>query len=234
MSELSRLVDALLGALVEFDPGSWSGADCAVLAERLARASKACDTASCACGRSGVRMRQGARAARRLPRTRERIDSIRGADRAGRGAGGARRSGDERRLVRRRGVAGAGRCDRLCARARARAAGARSIEELGSGEGCGAQASARGDRTRTAARPPSRRAVRADMEDGTWQHRVPGRVTARSRRAVRRHARCRDRPVLARGTRRRPTSDAGVACGARVSRGWSAGRVPGKGPPPTS
>ncbi len=46
MSELSRLVDALLGALVEFDPGSWSGADCAVLAERLARASKACDTAS--------------------------------------------------------------------------------------------------------------------------------------------------------------------------------------------
>ena len=46
VSELSRLVDALLGALVEFDPGSWSGADCAVLAERLARASKACDTAS--------------------------------------------------------------------------------------------------------------------------------------------------------------------------------------------
>lgn len=46
MGELSRLVDELLRALVAFDPSAWSGAACAALAERLARAGKACETAS--------------------------------------------------------------------------------------------------------------------------------------------------------------------------------------------
>ncbi len=41
-----RLLDELLSALVAFDPLLWSGADCATLAEQLARASKACETAS--------------------------------------------------------------------------------------------------------------------------------------------------------------------------------------------
>jgi hypothetical protein len=43
---LTRLVDELLRALVAFDPSSWSGPECTALAEQLARASKACETAS--------------------------------------------------------------------------------------------------------------------------------------------------------------------------------------------
>ncbi len=46
MSALTRLVDELLRELIAFDPLLWSGSDCAVLAERLARAGKACETAS--------------------------------------------------------------------------------------------------------------------------------------------------------------------------------------------
>ncbi len=46
VSSLTALVDELLRVLVAFDPSLWSGADCAALAERLARAGKACETAS--------------------------------------------------------------------------------------------------------------------------------------------------------------------------------------------
>jgi hypothetical protein len=61
VSRLSRLVDALCEALASFDPALWSGEDCAVLAARLARTAKACETASARsaaraaeCGRVGA------------------------------------------------------------------------------------------------------------------------------------------------------------------------------------
>jgi hypothetical protein len=43
---LGRLVDELCDALASFDPAFYSGEDCAVLAARLARGAKACETAS--------------------------------------------------------------------------------------------------------------------------------------------------------------------------------------------
>ena len=46
MSSLGRLVDALCESLASFDPALYAGEDCALLAERLARAAKACETAS--------------------------------------------------------------------------------------------------------------------------------------------------------------------------------------------
>src|SRR6266513_5254511 len=55
---LGRLVDEFCNALGSFDPALYAGEDCALLAERLARAAKACETASAraaaraaACGR---------------------------------------------------------------------------------------------------------------------------------------------------------------------------------------
>lgn len=46
MPGIRQLADALCGALAAFEPGRYSGSDCADLAERLARAAKVCDTAS--------------------------------------------------------------------------------------------------------------------------------------------------------------------------------------------
>ncbi|MEX1009092.1 MAG: hypothetical protein WD271_14780, partial [Acidimicrobiia bacterium] len=46
MPGIRQLADALCGALAAFEPGRYSGQDCAALAERLARAAKVCDTAS--------------------------------------------------------------------------------------------------------------------------------------------------------------------------------------------
>jgi hypothetical protein len=43
---LGRLVDELCDELASFDPALYSGGDCAVLAARLARGAKACETAS--------------------------------------------------------------------------------------------------------------------------------------------------------------------------------------------
>ena len=54
--ELHGLIGALCDALVDFDPASFTGADCKVLAESLGRAANACEmagahaTAGTACG----------------------------------------------------------------------------------------------------------------------------------------------------------------------------------------
>jgi hypothetical protein len=52
---LGELVDAWCGALVSFDPALYAGEECAVLAARLGRAAKACETAS---ARAAVRPRR--------------------------------------------------------------------------------------------------------------------------------------------------------------------------------
>jgi hypothetical protein len=46
VSGIVQLVDELRDALVAFEPALWSGADCADLAEHLARGAKACEAAS--------------------------------------------------------------------------------------------------------------------------------------------------------------------------------------------
>ena len=45
MSEVRQLAERLCGVLIEFEPGRYSGADCARLAEVLVRTAKACETA---------------------------------------------------------------------------------------------------------------------------------------------------------------------------------------------
>ena len=46
MPGIGQLVDDLCAALVAFEPALWSGAECADLAERLARGAKSCEAAS--------------------------------------------------------------------------------------------------------------------------------------------------------------------------------------------
>jgi hypothetical protein len=45
VSEVRQLAEGLCGVLVEFEPGRYSGGDCAALAEVLVRTAKACETA---------------------------------------------------------------------------------------------------------------------------------------------------------------------------------------------
>ncbi|MEX1007586.1 MAG: hypothetical protein WD271_07040, partial [Acidimicrobiia bacterium] len=46
MSEVRQLAERLSGSLAAFEPGRYSGADCAELAELFAKTAKCCETAS--------------------------------------------------------------------------------------------------------------------------------------------------------------------------------------------
>ncbi len=190
MSELSRLVDALLGAWSSSILGRGRVPIPRCWPNDSRTASKACDTAS---ARAAVRASECGKVLERPDVFLARVTDRQRSRRVPRWTRWRRCTTFRRRSRLVRGEVSLAQAAAIASAPghRARTAGARSIEELGSCEGCGAQASARGDRTRTAARPSSRRAVLAAWKTDLATS-LPGRIAARSRGAVRRHARSRD------------------------------------------
>jgi len=206
VSGIGVLVDELCAALVAFEPARRSGADCADLAERLARGAKACDAASARAAARAVEC--GAHRERGDATAPEWLARVSGSS-----AGAARVALEtvnqlEACPATKEAVAagavslGAGDGDHLGARPRSGAVGACTRVRVAGREGPSPQATAGGHRSRRApcqaARSPGVRALEGRDRDDP----LPGRAPTDQRRRVREPPRHRNRPLLARGAAR--------------------------------
>ena len=220
MPEVRELAEALCDALAAFEPGRYSGADCAALTELLSRTANSCQVA-------------GARAATKVTECgayRERgftnpVDwlaraagsSVRAARAALSTVAAVKDCPATRDALRRReGVAGAGSRDHDGARGRGRAARDRDAFESGGVAGGSSHPMAGGDPARHAAGTPPRSPGVHALEEPPRHDVLSRRAATRGGRPVREADGRRDGSGVARRASRRPRGHAGAVRGRRV------------------